>query len=573
MKDNDLTDSERRQLEQELHTEILPGTEIMADVGSHHFVKGSHREVLVPQPSDDPNDPLNWSTPWKIACITSAAVATFTQGFGPLALSPMFPALMEAFETDLAGAVKFTGLCILVLGFSNFIWVPISSSFGRRPVYLFSQLINFGTSIWRAKANSYGSFMGACIVNGIGAGPAETIMPEIIADVFFLHDRGKWNTLYWVVYMGSLMVGPIVSGSMTETVGWRSFWWLNTGILGLSFLMVVFMFPETRFIRMHPDDAAAHASNASASSLDEKIHATRSENTTSGAVENNSDDIKHVPTAGSALPNTEGLTVSETVARDPYLGKGTPGKWQWKIFQPNAHPFRSIFIDLWTPWKLFAFPIVEFAAFVVSWSCSSFLTINLTQSQVLAAPPYNFKPMTVGFTNFAIMAGAFVGLFTAGPLSDWVSARSTRKNNGIREPEMRLPAMIPYVIIMFLGNIVVSVGYERHWPWEAIVIIGFTCAGIQVAALPGIVSTYAVDSYKPVAGSLFVAITVNKNVWGYGFSEFITPWSIKSGFIPPIMTNAALILTWCLFGILFWWKGKTFRRWSKNSKVHRMNSL
>lgn len=43
--------------------------------------------------------------------------------------------------------------------------------------------------------------MGACIVNGIGAGPAETIMPEIIADIFFLHDRGKWNTLYWVVYM------------------------------------------------------------------------------------------------------------------------------------------------------------------------------------------------------------------------------------------------------------------------------------------------------------------------------------------------------------------------------------
>lgn len=48
--------------------------------------------------------------------------------------------------------------------------------------------------------------MGACVVNGFGAGPAETIMPSVIADIFFLHDRGKWNTLYWVVYMGSLMV-------------------------------------------------------------------------------------------------------------------------------------------------------------------------------------------------------------------------------------------------------------------------------------------------------------------------------------------------------------------------------
>ena len=131
--------------------------------------------------------------------------------------------------------------------------------------------------------------------------------------------------------------------------------------------------------------------------------------------------------------------------------------------------------------------------------------------------------------NFAILVGALIGLFTAGPLSDYVSSRSTRRNNGIREPEMRLPAMIPYIIIMYLGNIVVAVGYQHHWPWQAIVLIGFTCAGIQVAALPAIASTYAVDSYKPVAGSLFVSITVNKNVWGYGFSKFITPWAMKDG--------------------------------------------
>lgn len=111
---------------------------------------------------------------------------------------------------------------------------------------------------------------------------------------------------------------------------------------------------------------------------------------------------------------------------------------------------------------------------------------------------------------------------------------------------------------------------EKKWPWQAIVIISFTAAGIQVAAIPAIVSTYAVDSYKPVAGSLFVAITVNKNVWGYGFSKFITAWVEKSGFIPPIMTNGSLVLLWCLFGVLFWWKGKTFRRWTKNSKVHYM---
>lgn len=264
------------------------------------------------------------------------------------------------------------------------------------------------------------------------------------------------------------------------------------------------------------------------------------------------------------------LATVETAEKDPWLGRGYPGKAQWGLYTPNPTPFKSVLLDFWIPWKLHAFPIVEFAAFVVSWSCSCFLTLNLTQTQNFAAPPYNWSSQSIGFTNFAVLVGAMIGLATAGPLSDWVSAYATKRNRGIREPEMRLIAMIPYVIIMYFGNIIVSVGYERQWPWQAIVIIGYTCAGIQVAALPGIASTYAVDSYKPVAGSLFVAITVNKNVWGYGFSKFITEWVDSSGYIPPIMTNGSLTLLWCLFGILFYYKGKTFRRWSKNSDVHRM---
>ena len=123
---------------------------------------------------------------------------------------------------------------------------------------------------------------------------------------------------------------------------------------------------------------------------------------------------------------------------------------------------------------------------------------------------------------------------------------------------------------MILGNFIVAFGYDQKWSWKPIVIIGYTCAGIQVAALPALVTTYAVDSYKPVAGSVMVAITVNKNVWGYGFSEFLTPWIMKSGFVPPIMTNMSLIILWCSFGIVFYYFGKTFRRWSKNDGVHKM---
>jgi hypothetical protein len=180
---------------------------------------------------------------------------------------------------------------------------------------------------------------------------------------------------------------------MADHIGWRSFWWLNVGLLGAGVIMTVVMFPETRYHRPHPDEILHNtAPPKTSSSPSEKTH----ENASSSSAIEDVEKIQQVPTATSAAPNAIDLTLTETAARDPYLGRGTPGKWQWALFQKNAHPFKSILLDLWIPWKLFAFPIVEFASFVVSWSCSSFLTINLTQSQAFAAPPYNFSAQSIG---------------------------------------------------------------------------------------------------------------------------------------------------------------------------------
>ncbi|KAJ5206440.1 Major facilitator superfamily domain general substrate transporter [Penicillium cf. griseofulvum] len=534
-------------IEEELGTVIYPGTEIMTDVGSHHFVKSSSKSdrVLVPQPSHDPHDPLNWNRFWKMSAMTIASLTSFSQGLGPLALAPMFPQLMEAFQTDLAAVVQFTGVCILVLGFSNFFWIPIQTSYGRRPVLIFSTLICLVSNIWRAMATSYGSYMGACVLNGFGAGPAETSQPEIIADIMFLHERGAYNTMYFTAYFGALMVGPIIAGPMAEHSGWRSFFWLNVGVLGFVLLLQIFLFPETKWHRIH---------------LEEVAHVVPpSELATDG-----SDTEKAVNDTKQENGN------AETDECDPYLHKGTPSKQQFKLWQLDGNNIKTSIISFWIPWKLLAFPIVELAAFVVSWSASCFLTLNLTQSQAFAEPPYSFGSQTIGFFNFAILIGSFIGLATNGLLSDWISMKATRKNRGIREPEMRLPAMIPYVIISIIGNFIVAFGYQYKWDWKIIVFIGYTAAGIQVAALPAITSTYAVDSYKPVAGSIFVAITVNKNLWGYGFSRFITKWVEESGFVKPIMLNMSLTALWCFCAIPFYFYGKKLRGWTAKSSVHKM---
>lgn len=52
----------------------------------------------------------------------TATLVSFVQGLGPLALAPMFPMYIKDFNSDLAAVVQFTGIAILVLGFSNFFW-------------------------------------------------------------------------------------------------------------------------------------------------------------------------------------------------------------------------------------------------------------------------------------------------------------------------------------------------------------------------------------------------------------------------------------------------------------------
>jgi len=50
------------------------------------------------------------------------------------------------------------------------------------------------------------SFFWDSSLNGLAAGPCETLMPQVIADIIFLHDRGKYQTLYFSMYFISLMV-------------------------------------------------------------------------------------------------------------------------------------------------------------------------------------------------------------------------------------------------------------------------------------------------------------------------------------------------------------------------------
>lgn len=145
----------------------------------------------------------------------------------------------------------------------------------------------------------------------------------------------------------------------------------------------------------------------------------------------------------------------EVVLSDEFLGRGHPRLAQFNPFQPLDHEAaRTVLRHILIPVQLFFYPIVFWAAMSMGAAANALLAVNLTQSQALAAPPYNWSPGNVGFANFALVVGGVIGLVVAGPWSDWVIMAATRRNNGIREPEMRLLAMYPFVAAALVGLVV-----------------------------------------------------------------------------------------------------------------------
>ncbi|ANB12019.1 Hol1p [Sugiyamaella lignohabitans] len=260
-----------------------------------------------------------------------------------------------------------------------------------------------------------------------------------------------------------------------------------------------------------------------------------------------------------------------TYMLDDFLYKGRPHRRQFGLlFHNKEESIFSILKLFWIPVKLCSYPIIVWASIVYSGCASLFLMINMTQSANFAAPPYNFSPSAVGYTNFAVLGGLVIGLFTAGPFSDWICKFSTKRNGNVREPEMRLPALIPFAIIATVGTVIITVGYTQKWDWPVIVILGYGCIGLQTSSIMGIVSTYAVDGYVNASGSIFVLASIFKDVYGYGVSKYLPPMIPEKGYTTSIMVVYAVAIGPLALAVVMYFIGKPLRRLSRNSSVHHM---
>ncbi|PGH17183.1 hypothetical protein AJ79_01321 [Helicocarpus griseus UAMH5409] len=409
---------------------MVPGTLHIVDLEGTMNVKhqqvGKSDIVLVPQPSNDPNDPLNWSKFRKeyhfwLLWIWGFIAAVSVNWVGPVWTQFTVDLKTTYFQLSIASA-----LCFLFLGLGCVFLQPIAMKIGRRPVYLAGSVLNLVGCVLGSVQTTVQMLWGTNILTGFGAAPVDSLVQITTTDIFFAHEKGTRLSLYiFTIYAGSYL-GPVAAGHIADSQSWR--WCYNYLIIFFSTLLVIqfFTMEESTFRRPPTSseisgDTAMMSRNAEKQLEDPKINAAVS-----------SGESGH--TSEASLPPAP--------------------KTYWQrmgLYNTTRSDPRPLWLVAANPFMLITYPAVIWAGFIYGVQMMWLSLLNVTQSELFSAPPYNFSVSNVGNINFSSFIGGALGMIWGGYVSDWCILFLSRRNRGILEPEFRLWTMLVPAVINTYG--------------------------------------------------------------------------------------------------------------------------
>ena len=163
-------------------------------------------------------------------------------------------------QEGLAGASAILG-CIPGALFSGF----LSDRFGRRKLLFFCALLYAVSGVLSAIPNTFGQFLAARIISGLGIGASSMICPVYIAEISPEKWRGRLGTLFQLgIVTGifiTLFVNKLIQGmgddAWNTAMGWR--WMLGMEVVpAVLFILLLFAVPESpRWLALNGREADA----------------------------------------------------------------------------------------------------------------------------------------------------------------------------------------------------------------------------------------------------------------------------------------------------------------------------
>ncbi|KAF8854618.1 MFS general substrate transporter [Acephala macrosclerotiorum] len=437
--------------------------------------------VLNPQPTDSPNDPLNWSTTTKLAILL---ILSLTAGV-TVSLGPMITTGLE----DIAKAFNVTtdqvsfnivGLLQLTTGSGTFFTAAAAAVWGKRPVFIISAIFLLGTNAWGFFAGSFLSLTIMRVIQGFAAAPLETLISATVSEIFFVHEKGKMLSIWNLFVMGGVKLGQLIAGFIIQNLGFKFTFGICAAIYALILPLMYFFVPETVYF-------------------------------------------------APAEPETEvifdksSLRVYEIVLPEPKKSYSD----RLKIFQGRIS-HASFWRTAFKPLPLITFPAVIYAAFTYSVYAAGLTLIALLQDTIFSAAPYKLNSSDIGLTNLPLFGVGIIGTLVSGYCADFVVQFMTRHNNGVYEPEFRLVLMIVAASL----STVAYIGFGYSVAAGATIYIPIAFLGVQTMAVPFATSsmfTYVMDCHPGHAAQAFVTMNFIKALLSLVMSNFVNGFFESSG--------------------------------------------
>jgi len=263
-----------------------------------------------------------------------------------------------------------------------------------------------------------------------------------------LRRYGHTLTHHYRTYTAALSCGVsggiIISGFITITHSWRYIYYVATALIGGVTLLVFFTMPETSF-------------NRSPANVPTDPHATS----------------KGYAPGESALEASEKGSINEPHPKaraNLEAGKTIHPPHQKRSYIQSLKVFNgiltqeSIFRLLFRPVALLVLPPVLWATLVMSVTIGFLVAISSNFAPALSTA-YKFEAWQSGLCFVSGLIGALLGILGGGYASDVTANFFTARNGGIREPEMRLPAVTIGLIASPLGLVLYGVGINNQLHW------------------------------------------------------------------------------------------------------------
>ncbi|CAH0024681.1 unnamed protein product, partial [Clonostachys rhizophaga] len=336
--------------------------------------------ILQPRPTGDPNDPLNWPI-WRkylnlgivgfYFLLVSEFINSATPTWGPMLRELGFSDQVLTASYTIGGAFLAIGAVILV---------SFALKFGLRPLYIFTDLLLVNILCTR-----FGAL-------------AEVIVQITIADIFFVHQRRTFNSIYIWLWL-------------------RWVWWWNAVFFGAFFVLACFCYEDTKYC---PEPGLPTISQGTEERPKSSADPSMAGPTTVSTEEGSPQDIYVVRINHDIPVKTYRQRLTTTTTS---FGGGI------KSFL--RHMYQPLVLLTTIPaiaYTVFAYGILIALQDVISTSFSLYMT----------RPPYCFAPNQIGLMNLSKLVGSTIGSMMVGPISDAMIIWLARRNNGIYEPESRL---------------------------------------------------------------------------------------------------------------------------------------